>query len=268
MPVDRLDYPRYLWHLLNGFRVRHEQQLAACRAEDIQPYLDLRQPRLVLDLANGRLRPQYAVLRAAGHYVYGIDLINRPRQDMTDALYVIVRRLFAWRLGVPPATINGRTLIGGNVGVLPFADGTFELITSIAAFEHFLEVPRVVAELRRITRPGGLVWVCIHPFTSLSGGHNVSLSEIPLRHISSGIDPWDHLRQRRLPFHVPLNEWRIDQYLAEFSRSFEIVKHYCAMREGEEFLTPAIESELTAYSRDELTCNIYIIVARKRGGDA
>jgi hypothetical protein len=110
--------------------------------------------------------------------------------------------------------------------------------------------------------------VVIHLFTSPSGGHNVSLTQIPLRRIPAHVEPWDHLRKRRLPFHVPLNEWRIDQYLAEFSKHFEILKHYCAMREGEGFLTPALEAELAAYSRDELTCGAYVIVARKRGGDA
>ncbi len=84
-----------------------------------------------------------------------------------------------------------------------------------------------------------------------------------MRHLPAGVDAWDHLRQRRLTSHVPLNEWRIDQYLAEFSKHFEILKHYCAMREGEEFLTSAIEAELAAYRRDELTCGAYVIVARK-----
>jgi len=35
------------------------------------------------------------------------------------------------------------------------------------------------------------------------------------------------------------------------------------MREGEEFLTPEIEAELSAFSRDEITCGAYVIVAQK-----
>ena len=259
-----LNYVVYLRQILGGFRAAHERKLAAFRLIDVQPYLDMSQSRLILDVANGRLRPQYSLLRTQGHRVCGIDLINRPSQGVTDALYVVARRLFAWRMRVPLSAINGKTLVNGNVGMLPFAADTFELVTSIAAFEHFLDVPKVVTELRRVTRPGGLAWLCIHPFTTLSGGHNLSLTEIPLRHVPDGVDPWDHLRQRRLPFHVPLNEWRIGQYVAELSRHFEIVKHSVAMREGEDLLTPAIEAELAAYTRDELTCLAYIIVARKR----
>jgi len=121
----------------------------------------------------------------------------------------------------------------------------------------------VVAEIRRVTRPGGLVWVWMHPFTSLSGGHNLSLTEIPLRTIPPGVDPWDHLRRRHLSFHVPLNEWRIDQYVETFESHLQILKQYCAMREGEEFLTPETKNELLPYRRDELTCGGYVILGRK-----
>jgi hypothetical protein len=133
----------------------------------------------------------------------------------------------------------------------------------VAAFEHFAHVPGTVAELHRVLRPSGLAWVAIHLFTSPSGGHNFRLTEIPLRTIPPGVEAWDHLRKRRLPFSVPLNEWRIGQYVAAFSRHFEILKNYCAMREGEELLTPAIAAELSNYSREELTCGAYVIVARK-----
>ena len=137
------------------------------------------------------------------------------------------------------------------------------MITSVAAFEHFLEVPKVLKEVHRIACPGALVWVLVHLFSSPSGGHNVSLSQIPLHNIPRGIDPWDHLRKRRLEFHVPLNQWRREHYLSEVGKNFEILKHYCAMREGEHLLTRQIEAELTEYSRDELTCGAYVIVARK-----
>ncbi|HXV83332.1 MAG TPA: class I SAM-dependent methyltransferase, partial [Candidatus Binatia bacterium] len=152
----------------------------------------------------------------------------------------------------------------GDVSHLPFRNDSFDVITSVAAFEHFLNVPAVVKELYRVIKPGGMVWVLVHLFSSPSGGHNVSLVQIPLRDLPPGVDPWDHLRKRRLPFHVPLNQWRKGQYLSEFNRRFEILKHYCAMREGEDFLTPQIENELADYSRDELTCGAYVIVGRKR----
>ena len=124
-------------------------------------------------------------------------------------------------------------------------------------------LPAVVSEIRRVLRPGGLIYARIHLFTCPSGGHNVRVTEVPLRKLPKGVDPWDHLRKRRLPIDVPLNEWRRDWYLEEFEKRFDILKQYCAMREGEELLTPEIEAELSTYTRDELTCGAYVIVARK-----
>lgn len=257
------DYVIYGWQLLNGHLVKQESAFASLRTTDIKPYVTSK-PINILDLANGSLRPQYSILNSSGNNVYGIDLVNRPAKSFSGYSYSLARYLYNRQLRTPIniATYNSR-LICGDVRCLPFSNNTFDLITSIAAFEHFSQVPSVAAEVHRVTRVGGIVWVYIHPFSSPSGGHNVKLMEIPLKSTPQGIEPWDHLRKRLVPFHVPLNEWRIDQYLEEFSRAFEIINHYCAIREGEHLLTSELEIELSDYTRDELTCRGYIIVARK-----
>lgn len=256
------DYIRFARQLLNGWRLKHELWIAELRRTDISPYLEKKDPLAVLDLANGQLRPQYRILRGQGHRVYGIDMVNHPKRSWQDCAYTIARRLYARDLQ-PSDSMLDDTLICGDVSILPFREESFDLVTSVAAFEHFLDVPAVLKETYRVVRPGGFVWALVHLFSSPSGGHNVSLSEVPLRTVPSGVDPWDHLRRRRLPFHVPLNQWRTKQYLSEFGKHFEIVKRYCAMREGEDLLTGEIESELSEYSRDELTCGAYVIVGRK-----
>ncbi len=257
------DYAVSLRQLLTGRRTRDERRLAAERDRDLAGHLARDAALTVLDLANGRLRPQYLLLRAAGHRVVGIDLANRPGGGLEARAYRLARWLYARHLR-PRGRLDG-SLVCGDVGALPFRDGSFDLVTSIAAFEHFLDVPAVVAELHRVMRPGGVAWIRIHLFTCPSGAHNLSATEIPLRALPAGVDPWDHLRRRRLPVTVPLNEWRVGQYLEEFRRHFEVPRHYCAMREGEALLTPALEAELGArgYTRDELTCGAYVIVVRK-----
>jgi SAM-dependent methyltransferase len=257
------EYATFGRQLFNGARVYHERNIDQQRQADIQPYVDQSRSLRILDLANGRLRPQYALLKAAGHHVVGIDLVNRPAQNWTDQAYRVARRIFAWKLGGKFEPSARQTLVCGNVDYLPFPDDCFDLITSIAAFEHFLHVPLVVADMARVLRPGGLAWVGVHPFTAISGGHNVTVTEVPLRHLPPGIDAWDHLRQRRLPFHVPLNEWCIGQYVTTFAQHLEILKSYCVSREGEDLLTPELEAELSAYTREELTCLGHIILARK-----
>lgn len=66
-----------------------------------------------------------------------------------------MRQLYALQLRLPGATMNPQGLVGGNVGVLPFANSSFDLAISNAAFEHFLDVPAVLADLQRVLRPGG-----------------------------------------------------------------------------------------------------------------
>ncbi len=256
------EYLQYAGQLLSGFRAAGEKQIAAERAQDIAPYAGAPASLRVLDLGNGSLRPQYTLLQAAGCAVYGIDWVNRPRRNFFKTAYAIARALYRWKLGVPLRDPVPR-LICGDVARLPFAAESFDLITSVAAFEHFLDVPAVVSEVARVLKPGGLIYARIHLFACPSGGHNVKITEIPLRRLPAGVDAWDHLRRRRLPIDVPLNEWRKEQYLVEFRKRFEILKDYCAMREGEQLLTPEIESELAPYNRDELTCGAYVIVARK-----
>lgn len=258
-----LEYPVYLWQLLSGVRSNYETMYADLRSKDTSPYLNHAVSPNILDLGNGRLRPQFSLLKRAGHRVYGIDLANRPVKSTKNFLYIIARHLYN-RRGSGLNRLDYDNLVCGDVGRLPFKTGSFELITSVAAFEHFLDVPLVVEELARVLRPGGMVWVLIHLFACPSGGHNVTFTQFPLSKMPRGVEPWDHLRRRQLPFTVPLNEWRRDQYLKTFAERFEILKHYCAFREGDELLSPEIASELSEYGTDELTCNSYVIVARKR----
>jgi SAM-dependent methyltransferase len=257
------DYPRYAWQLASRTRAAMESESFERRKRDLAPYLDFSRPLDVLDVGNGRLRPQYAIGRSAGHRVVGVDFVNRPRHGWIDLAYTGVRQLYARQLGLKPGAMEPCALIGADVGQLPLPDASFDLAVSTAAFEHFLDVPGVIAELRRVLRPGGLVWVAIHLFTSPSGGHNLSFTEYPLVTMPRGVDPWDHLRQRRLPFSVPLNEWRKQQYREAFAQHFELLRDYCGLREGERWLTPEVERELSSYTRDELTCAAYIVIARK-----
>lgn len=250
--------------LLTGIRTRAERFIAEERFRDIHGLIDLdpNSKLRVLDLANGALRPQFSLLLEGGHDVYGIDLINEPTFSIKSLAYRFARSLYRMHLNLESSKYVSR-LICGNVGDLPFSNDTFDLISSVAAFEHFLDVPRVIKEMCRVLRSGGIAWIRIHPFTCLSGGHNLSFTEIPIRVIPNWIDPWDHLRHRKLPITVPLNEWRIHQFYDAFAQKFEILKAYCALREGEDLLTKEHEELLSSYSRDELTCATYVILVRK-----
>jgi malonyl-CoA O-methyltransferase len=167
------DYLVYLLQLAGGKRAAMESALARQRMADLASWIDLSGPQRILDLGNGSLRPQYALLRAAGHHVVGIDLVNRPTRGWKPAAYGLLRRVFAAHAGIGAAAMAADGLLSGDVSRLPLADGSFDLAVSSAAFEHFLDVPAVLAETRRVLRPGGVLWVGIHLFTCPSGGHRV-----------------------------------------------------------------------------------------------
>jgi SAM-dependent methyltransferase len=58
------------------------------------------------------------------------------------------------------AGLGNVTLDGGDVLALPYADGAFSVVVSRFAFHHFPDPRAVLAEMRRVCRPGGRVIVC------------------------------------------------------------------------------------------------------------
>lgn len=70
------------------------------------------------------------------------------------------------------------------------------------------------------------------------------------------------------PAHVYLNELRNDDYRRIFDAApgLELLDWVVTRREGERFLTPEIEAELSPrFSRDDLLTREVIAVGRRRG---
>ncbi len=57
---------------------------------------------------------------------------------------------------------------------LPFADGGFDLVTCLDVIEHTAEDRVALAELLRVTRPGGLLVVTVPAYQSLWSAHDVA----------------------------------------------------------------------------------------------
>ena len=68
---------------------------------------------------------------------------------------------------------------------LPLVDGSVDLVYSWSVFEHVADVPGVLAELARITKPGGVLFIQVEPlFHGPYGSHLQRLVD----------EPWAHLR--------------------------------------------------------------------------
>jgi demethylmenaquinone methyltransferase/2-methoxy-6-polyprenyl-1,4-benzoquinol methylase len=63
-------------------------------------------------------------------------------------------------LSVGRVVRRGVTLVAGNALELPFADAAFDAVTISFGLRNIFDVPAALAELARITRPGGRLVIC------------------------------------------------------------------------------------------------------------
>jgi SAM-dependent methyltransferase len=60
----------------------------------------------------------------------------------------------------------------GAIEEMPFDDGSFDLVTCLDVVEHTPDDRRALGELRRVTRPGGLLLVTVPAYQSLWSSHD------------------------------------------------------------------------------------------------
>jgi len=136
----------------------------------------------------------YSVAEHRGHAFYRDDRLadRAPRSGQTiQAAADAVIPSDAW------ARIDGDAAdLGGAF------DGSIDLIVSIAAFEHILDLPATLRMIRRVLRPGGIAALSVGPIWSGSRGHHVYESYFPdfadkTKAFVSQLQPWEHLLRNR-----------------------------------------------------------------------
>jgi ubiquinone/menaquinone biosynthesis C-methylase UbiE len=143
------------------------------------------------------------------------------------------------------------TLRRADARSLPFDDASFDAIFSVATFEHILDLPKALAEMHRVLRPGGSLYANFGPIWSGCRGHHirVQVGEREFRHFrpeSNPLPDYCHLLMTRrelrealtdrlaVPYVEPIVTWVFDdpginrwfhhQYLQAFSESpFNVV---------------------------------------------
>lgn len=55
---------------------------------------------------------------------------------------------------------------------MPFADGSFDLVYSVATMEHVPDIARAFAEIARVTAPGGTIYSYAAPLWNSRFGHH------------------------------------------------------------------------------------------------
>jgi ubiquinone/menaquinone biosynthesis C-methylase UbiE len=64
------------------------------------------------------------------------------------------------------------TVVQASAGNLPFADGTFDLVTMLDVLEHIVDEGGALTEVRRVVRPGGLLMVAVPAYRFLWGAQD------------------------------------------------------------------------------------------------
>ncbi|HEV7718627.1 MAG TPA: class I SAM-dependent methyltransferase [Arsenicitalea sp.] len=114
-------------------------------------FADVAQSRSILDIGcgTGSLLMAAAAQNASARLV-GIDpaaaLLRRARQR---------------------PELAGVSLIEGSAETLRFADAEFDACLSLLVLQEFSDQPRVMSEMRRVTRPGGAVAACQWDFARM-----------------------------------------------------------------------------------------------------
>lgn len=174
---------------------------------------------------------------------------------------------------------------------LPLADASVDLVYSWSVFEHVADVPSVLAELARITKPGGVLFIQIEPlFYGPYGSHLQRLVDEPWAHLRHGEEeflrraaaardqvpehekdtlyrdhPFEELKRYLLGEYRSLNRITAEELIRSVSAAgFEIAATRLIEAEG---LVPDA-GLLEKYPRELLVTNQIVLTARRTASPA
>jgi hypothetical protein len=221
MNIQISDYIADFWELENGRKLKHKSHALREHNLDIRDFTDFREPLDIIILAYRNLHPQYMLTQDYEHKIIKGDLINSPGPQEDNPIFRMARWVYPQRIYGQGDKNQSDTLSYSDISHLLHACKIFDKVLVIAAFEHFLQVTLVVQECNRVLKPSGIIWLLLLLSKSPFGGHNVTVMEIPVHYLPKSIDPCAYLPKRWLPFCVPMDDWRIQQYLDASAQHFE-----------------------------------------------
>ncbi|MEA2754324.1 MAG: hypothetical protein QOJ54_613 [Aliidongia sp.] len=122
----------------------------------------------ILNVGCGEMLTDFGLLRLGPRSITGLDVAPRP----ADHFEQLAAKLTANGIHVcddDRRKIDFRCYDGEN---FPFPDGQFDVAFSWSAFEHIANVPRVLAEIRRVLKPAGHAFIQVYPwFHNRHGSH-------------------------------------------------------------------------------------------------
>lgn len=127
-----------------------------------------------------------------------LDLGSDVRGSTVSTLHSVLGLKEA--IGVNPAIKDpieesGYRVVNEDARNLPFQDNTFDLIVSVAAFEHFYDLGVTLKEAFRVLKSDGMLLTVFGPIWSGCWGHHLWLSHRGelFSYQNTEIPPWGHI---------------------------------------------------------------------------
>jgi SAM-dependent methyltransferase len=226
--------------------------------------LDLRPGQRVLDLGCGLGRHAYESARRGAHVV----ALDAAALEVSKVAETFTAMAAAGEITAPTDVLRG------DAAALPFADGAFDVIIASEVLEHVADDAVAMAEMSRVTRPGGIVAVTVPAYLPericwalsddyhapvVAGGHVRIYRRSQLEHdmAAAGLAPFAHHRTHAL--HSPYwwlkcvvgvgndDNRAVVGYRTLLER--EIIQSPRSMRAVERALAPALGKSTVVYAR-------------------
>jgi ubiquinone/menaquinone biosynthesis C-methylase UbiE len=153
----------------------------------LEPAGDLRGKR-VLDIGCGLGGKTVAYGEGGAAETIGVD-ISEENVRASGRFALSSPRSFRWGFFV------------GDAARLPAADASFDTVIANDAMEHFGNPDGALAEIARVTRPGGAIWIFFTPHYSPLGSHLYDYV----------YTPWCHLLFRRRDLEAAIREVLVER---------------------------------------------------------
>lgn len=138
--------------------------------------LELTPGMSVLDVGCGQGRHSYEALRR-GSDVTAFDLNEKDLAEVATMFAAMDAE------GEVPASASYRT-VAGDARHMPFDDASFDRVIASEVLEHIVDDEAAMAEIARVTKPGGIIavtvprywpekicWMLSTPYHEVEGGH-------------------------------------------------------------------------------------------------